>query len=47
VDGREDFVDCGRLEGPNIGGFDTDTAVIDEIDIIVECENEVVSTTGP
>jgi hypothetical protein len=47
VDGREDFVDCGRLEGPNIGGFDTDTAVIDGIDITVECENEVVSTPGP
>lgn len=27
VDGREDFVDCGRLESPNAGRFDTDTAI--------------------
>lgn len=44
VDGREDFVGCGRLESPNAGGFDTDTAIIDEIDVTVECENEVVSS---
>ena len=44
VDGREDFVDCGRLESPNAGRFDTDTAIIDSIDITVECENEVVSS---
>jgi hypothetical protein len=29
VDGREDFVDCGCLESPNAGAFDTDTALID------------------
>jgi hypothetical protein len=27
VDGREDFVDCGRLESPNAARFDTDTAI--------------------
>ena len=27
VDGREDFVGCGRLESPNAGRFDTDTAI--------------------
>jgi Ca2+-binding RTX toxin-like protein len=47
VDGREDFVDCGRLESLTAGGFDTDTALIDEIDITVECESTVVSSPNP
>lgn len=47
VDGREDFVDCGRLESLTAGGFDTDTALIDEIDVTVECENTVVSSPNP
>ena len=38
LDGREDFVDCGRLESPTAGGFEIDT---------VECENTIVSTPAP
>jgi hypothetical protein len=48
VDAREDLVDCGRLEGPDVGGFDTDTAIVDEVDILVDCENVVVNNqTSP